>query len=130
MKSASSKEEEPLDQETKVAIEMAEWASLDEERLESVARATKRAQDDGATKRAKNNMAKESNQMPRQYEGSGRRGSGVVRERTGHALGPRGGTRGGRHNPNVEWHCKRADAIKAGMLARFLRENPKPEKKG
>ena len=56
-------------------------------------------------------------------QGNQRRGSGVKR-----ASG-RYGPRGGRANPNVQWHTMKAVAEKEGWLDEFRRTHPKPPKK-
>ena len=68
-------------------------------------------------------------QPPAQPPSHHREGSGVWRPREGHADGGRWGSRGGKNNPNVQWHSAKAKAKREGRLEEFMRDNPQPRRR-
>jgi len=50
-----------------------------------------------------------------------------LRERAGNARGHRYGARGGKNNPNVQWHSMRARAKAEGWYDHFLANYSKPQ---
>ena len=140
---AEDKSEKHIDEETAAAVRIATWESEEdaaserlkerekewkaknaEENLDQETAAAMRI----ATWESEQDAAPQEEPQPKHDKESGkmRKSSGVKRERTGNAKGPRYGTRGGQTNPNVEWFSARAAAIKYGYLREWLKENPKP----